>query len=310
MTVRLRSFVKKDLSELVALFNTVRKGSYEFMPLTEEEVFARTRGDASKVLIAEDNEEIAGSVTYSNGHWGEEIRWLAVYSRPDKKVIEDTLAEEAEKLVQGESVFTSIESDSPRIKEWTDRGYNVDGGLYQMIARLDLRRPVPPIPEGTILRNMEKEEGKKTAEMVNGVFGWERLTPDFAEKARTESPPFSEEWVHLAEVHQKIVSVVAAWPAVKYNRYFGAKRGYLGPAATVVEFRSKKLASALTVRAMNFLYERGMNEVVLHTSERNIPSITLLRNIGFEIGYRWKFLRKYVKQKADQNRCSDSNIVE
>ena len=267
------------------------------MPLTEEEVFARIQGDNSQVLIAEDNGEIVGSVTHSNGHWGEEIRWLAVYTRSDK-AIEDTLVGEAEKFVHGESVFTSVESESPRIKEWKDRGYNVDGGLYQMIARLDLRRPVPSIPEGTILRSMEKEEGKKTAEMVNGVFEWERLTPDFAEKARSESSPFSEEWVHLAEVQQKIVSVVVAWPAVKYNRYFGAKRGYLGPAATVVEFRSKKLASALTVRAMNFLYEKGMDEVVLHTSERNIPSITLLRNIGFEIGYKWKFLRKYVKQKG------------
>ena len=298
MTLQIRGFVKKDLSKLVALLNAVRMGSYEFMPLTEEEVFARIQGDTSQVLIAEDNDEIVGSVTYNDGHWGEEIRWLAVYSRPDQKAIEDTLVGEAEKLVQGKSVFTSIDSDSPRIKEWTDRGYSVDACLYQMIARLGLRRPVPLIPEGVVLRSMKNGEGKKIAEMVNRVFGWERLTPDFAEKARFESPPFSEEWVHLAEVQQKIVSVVVAWPAVKYNRYFGAKRGYLGPAATIEEYRSKKLASALTVRAMNFLYEKDMEEVVLHTSERNVPSITLLRNIGFEIGYLWKFLRKNMVPKG------------
>ena len=113
---------------------------------------------------------------------------------------------------------------------------------------------------------MKPYEAQKVVETTNEVFGWERLKLDFVEKGKVDSPPFNEEWVHLAEVGDRILSVVVAWPAVKYNQYFGAKRGYLGPAATIPGYRSKKLASALTVRAMNFLYEKGLDTVILHTS--------------------------------------------
>jgi hypothetical protein len=38
--------------------------------------------------------------------------------------------------------------------------------------------------------------------------------------------------------------------------------------------------------------------VVLHTSELNVPSVTLLRNIGFEVGHHVKFLRKNLPIKG------------
>jgi len=102
----------------------------------------------------------------------------------------------------------------------------------------------------------------------------------------------------LATLKDRTLSVVVAWPAVKYNELFGEKRGYLGPTTTVPEFRSKKLASALTLRAINFLFEKGMDIVVLHTSALNVPSIASLRNIGFEVGHRIKFLRKNLLRKG------------
>ncbi|MEM2780808.1 MAG: GNAT family N-acetyltransferase, partial [Candidatus Bathyarchaeia archaeon] len=71
-----------------------------------------------------------------------------------------------------------------------------------------------------------------------------------------------------------------------------AKRGYLGPAATLSEFRGKNLASALTRKAMNFLYEKGMDTVSLYTFEGNIPSITLLKKLGFKVQHHWKFMHK------------------
>lgn len=296
LAVQIRSYVEKDLSTLVNLLNDTRKGSYEFMPLTEKEVFARIQEGKSRILMAEDSGEIVGSVTYNDGYWGEEIRWLTVCDRTDRELVENTLVTEAEKLVHGQSVFTSIDSESPKINEWVERGYMPEGGLYQMIAKLERIRPVPTVPEGIVLRSMKPYEAQKVVETTNEVFGWERLKLDFVEKGKVDSPPFNEEWVHLAEVGDRILSVVVAWPAVKYNQYFGAKRGYLGPAATISEYRSKKLASALTVRAMNFLYEKGLDTVVLHTSERNAPSVTLLRNIGFEIGHLSKFLRKNMQQ--------------
>lgn len=298
MSVKVRGFEERDLSALLKLFNAAWKDTYEFMSLTEEEVRARVQMEKSKVLVADEEGKIVGSATYSDGHWGEEIRWLAVEGAGDSRLLRDTLVAEVERMVHGESVFTMVDSGSQETGEWTERGYVIDGGLYQMIAKLDGVRPVPGVPEGIVLRSMNADEEERVVESVNGVFGWDRLKPDFVERGEVESPPFNSEWVHLAEFKGKILSVVVAWPAVKFNHYFGAKRGYLGPAATIPEHRSKKLASALTVRAMNFLYGKGMDIVVLHTSERNLPSVKLLNGIGFEVGHDFKFLRKSIHGKS------------
>jgi ribosomal protein S18 acetylase RimI-like enzyme len=297
MTIQVRDFTLKDASALVRLLNEANEGSYEYIPVTEDDVRARIQEGKSRTLMAEEDGEAVGSVTYNDGFWGEEIRWLAVHERPDRKVIENELVSQAEKFVHGETVFTSVDAESPRTSDWVEGGYKPEGGLYQMIAKLHNVRPLPTVPEGVTMRSSRLDEEEKVVETVNSVFGWERLKKGFIEKGRVDSPPFDEEWVHLATLGDKILSVVVAWPAIKYNELFGGRRGYLGPAATVPEFRSKKLASALTVRAMNFLFEKGMDTVVLHTSELNVPSVTLLRTIGFEVGHHIKFLRKNMLRK-------------
>jgi ribosomal protein S18 acetylase RimI-like enzyme len=292
MVVQVRNFTEKDMSSLTGLINETSKDSFEFIPLTDNELRARLQEGKLKTLIAEENGEILGSVTYNDGYWGEEIRWLAVYEMPTRKTIENLLVARIEEFVKGEAVFTSIDADSPKTSEWIERGYKPEGGLYQMIARKAQTRPIPKILEGAIIRNLRPNEERQLVETVNKVFGWERLKLGFIEKGKSESPPFSEEWIHVGEVDNKIVSAVVAWPAVRYNKFFGAKRGYLGPAATLPDYRDKHLASTLTMRAMNFLFEKGMDAVSLHTSERNIPSVTLLSNLGFEIAHHWRFMRK------------------
>jgi ribosomal protein S18 acetylase RimI-like enzyme len=297
MNVQIRDFVYEDLSALVRLFNEVNNGSFEYVPLGEDEWRVRIQEEKSRTLMAEENGEIVGTVTYHEGFWGEEIRWLAVQQRPDRKLVEDELVSVAEKSVHGETVFTSVDAGSPQTNDWIDRGYEPDGGLYQMIARLHTARPLPNVPEGITIRSSRAGEEKNVVETVNSVFGWQRLKDDFIERGNVESPPFDEEWIQIATLQDRILSVVVAWPAVKYNRFFWERRGNLGPAATIPEFRSKKLASSLTVRAMNFLLEKGMDTVILHTSELNIPSVTLLRNIGFEVSHQIKFLRKTMVRK-------------
>jgi hypothetical protein len=96
--------------------------------------------------------------------WGEEIRWLTVCDRADRELVENTLVTEAEKLVHGQSVFTSVDSESPKINEWVERGYRPEGGLYQMIAKLEGIRPVPTVPEGIVLRSMKPCEAQKVVE--------------------------------------------------------------------------------------------------------------------------------------------------
>jgi ribosomal protein S18 acetylase RimI-like enzyme len=75
-------------------------------------------------------------------------------------------------------------------------------------------------------------------------------------------------------------------------KYLNLKRGYLGPAATLSEFRNMHLASALTAQAMNYLFEKRMDSVRLGTSETNVSSNALLRKLGFQIEDVKKLLRK------------------
>jgi ribosomal protein S18 acetylase RimI-like enzyme len=175
---------------------------------------------------------------------------------------------------------------------WIERGYKAEDGFYHMVARLDGIKPLPQIPEGTIIRSLKPEEEKALVETVNNGYGWERLREGFIAQWKAEHPPFDESWIHVAEIDGKIVSAVASRPDTEYNKFYNAKRGYLGPAVTLPEYRGRNLASALTCRAMNFLYEEGMDSVALHTAEQNTPSVTLLKKLGFEVKHVWKFMHK------------------
>ena len=54
MSVRIRCFEEEDLTALVKLLNDTRLGSFEYMPLTEEEARKRIEHGKSQVFIAED----------------------------------------------------------------------------------------------------------------------------------------------------------------------------------------------------------------------------------------------------------------
>jgi len=280
------------MPSLIRLLNETYKDSYEFTPITDESICFQIQERGAKFLIAEENNEICGAAAYRDGFWGEEIRWLAVSENQNRKLVEDILVRETEKFVKREKVFTTIDEGSPRISEWIERGYKAEGGLYHMTATMRETMPLPKVPEGVTVRSLKPEEEKELVEAVNKGFGWERLKAGAIQEWKNDFPPFTEEWVQVAELEGKIVSVVVPRPDTHYNVLFGANRGYLGPAATISECRSKSLASALACRAMNFLFERGYDPIALHTQEQNIPSVTLLRKLGFKIGHHWKFMRK------------------
>jgi len=211
---------------------------------------------------------------------------------PNRKPIENMLVKEIEKYVKGKAVFTVLDEGRPEIDEWIERGYKLEGGLYHMIAALDGPKTLPKVPKGTIIRSLKPEKEKEFVEVVNAGFDWKRLEPGVIQRWKSDCSPFSEEWIHVAEVSNKIISVVVSRPDVNYNNFFGGRRGYLGPAVTLPEYRRKNLAFGLTCRAMNFLFDKGMDSVALYTSEQNIPAINLFRKLGFCISHRWKFLRK------------------
>jgi hypothetical protein len=257
MIAKIRSFKESDVPFLFELLK--EPGGEQRLLYTHYvngNLLSWIHGRRLEVLIAEDNCRIIESAAYYDGLWGEEIEWLLVCKNADAKLVEDMLVKEVEKYVKKGGVFTSVNAGSSKIKEWVQRGYCPNGGLYYMLTELAGLKAVPKIPGNILLRSLKPEEENEFVQLVNTGFGYERVQPGDVQKWKTENPPFDEEWIHVAESDGKLVSVVLAKPDVGYNRFFNAKRGYLGPAATLHEHRGRNLASALTVRAMNFLFEQ------------------------------------------------------
>jgi ribosomal protein S18 acetylase RimI-like enzyme len=300
MSFQIRRSTEKELPKIIKMINEAAKDAYEYRPYDENMLRQWMQESNLTILVGEENEKIIGLIAYEDSHFGEEIEWLTVPERPDRKLVEKNLISEAEKLVKRGKVFTVVDEGSPKTQEWIDRGYTQEGGLYHMVARLGRLRTLPLVPEEIELRSLRQEEEKEFVDAVNAGFEAERVELGDIQRWKTENPPFDEKWIHVAETNGKIVSVVVAKPDTRYNSFYKAKRGYLGPAATLPEHRCKNLASALTVRAMNFLFEKGMDSVALHTSEKNVASVALLEKIGFRVGHNWKFMRKILPQQSCQ----------
>jgi ribosomal protein S18 acetylase RimI-like enzyme len=298
--IKIRNFSEKDLTTIVNLLNDAYREAYEFTPYYEDDIRSWIQRGNVKIFVAEAKGEILGVASYREGHWGEEIEWLAAKEIENKRAVEDALVKAIESNVKGSAVFTAVDAESPKINDWIERGYKAEGGLYQMITKLDGLKPTPKVPEGITLRSLKPDEEKAFVEAVNVGFGWERISIGAIQRWKDEHPPFSEEWIHVADDGGKIVSVVVSRPDTEYNAYYGGKRGYMGPAATIPQYRGKGLASALTCRAMNFLYLRGYDSVALYTVEQNISSVSLLRKLGFQVSHNWKFMRKNIQREPKQ----------
>jgi ribosomal protein S18 acetylase RimI-like enzyme len=293
MTAQITEFAKKHLPAIVRLLNDENKDSHEFIPFDEERVQSEIRNRRLKLLVAEENGKVLGLIgAHSHESLEEHISWLAAIKGQNQKAIENMLVNELEKNVKANAFLIMIDEGSPKIADWTNRGYVLEPGFQRMSAKLDGLRPIPKVDEDTKLRSLGTDEEEQFVEAVNRGFGWKRLERGDLETWKLEDPPFTEEWVQVAEVKERIASIVVAKPDTDSTKYLHLNRGYLGPAATLPEFRNKHLASALTAQAMNFLYKKGMDSVILGTSEQNVSSIALLRSLGFQVENARKILRR------------------
>jgi ribosomal protein S18 acetylase RimI-like enzyme len=293
MTVQITEFAKKHLPAIVSLLNDEYRDDDEFIPFDEERVQSEIRNRRLRLLVAEENGKVLGLIgTHSHENSEEHVTWLAASKGQNQKAIEKMLVDALEKNAEISAVLIMIDEGSPRIADWVTRGYTLRPGFQRMSAKLDGLRPIPKVDEDIKLRSLRADEEEQFVEAVNRGFGWKRLQRGDLENWKAEDPPFTEEWVQIAEANGRIVSTVGAKPDTDAMKHLHLNRGYLGPAATLPEFRNKHLASALTVRAMNFLFEKGMNSVILGTSEQNVSSIALLRGLGFQVENVKKILRK------------------
>jgi len=298
MTIQISELAKKHLPIAVELLNGEYRNSYGFIPFNEERILSQIRQRSLKVLVAEENGDVLGIVgthTHDEERLEEHISWLASCEGRNQKAVENILVKEIEKDAKGSTVMTMVDEGSPRINDWIGRGYALQAGFQEMSAKLEGLKPVPKVPEGIKLRSLGPDEEEKLVAVMNTGFGWQRLRLGDLEVWKSEDAPFTEDWVQVAEAGERIVSAVVAKPDTDCIKYLHLKRGHLGPAATLPEVRNKHLASALTARAMNFLFEKGMNSVRLGTSEQNVSSIALLRSLGFRVDVVRKILLKELK---------------
>jgi ribosomal protein S18 acetylase RimI-like enzyme len=296
MMIQALEFATEHLPTVVKLLNDEYRRSHEFVPFDEERVLSQIRRRGIRILVAEENGSVLGLIgTHPEERSEENISWLAVREGSDRRTVENMLVNEIERKAQGDTVITTVDEGSSRINDWINRGYDLNPGWLRMSAKLDRLKPIPKIAEDIKLRSLRVGEEGKLVEAINTGFGWRRLDLGGVESWKSEDPPFSEDWVQVAETGERIVSAVVARPDTDYNKYLHLHRGYLGPATTLPEFRNKHLASALTTQAMTFLFKKGMNSVRLGTSEENISSITLLRTLGFRVDNVRKIMRKKLK---------------
>jgi ribosomal protein S18 acetylase RimI-like enzyme len=297
MTVQISEFaLERHLTVLVELLNNEYENSFEFIPFDEERIKYQIRRRNMSVLVAEEKGDAAGLIGTHLEERGEvDILWLAAREGCDRKRIENLLVDAVERNAKGDSVSAGVDEGSPRVQDWIERGYSLNPGWLRMSAKLDRLKEIAKVTEDIKLRSLKLSEEEKLVELMNAGFGWRRLELGALENWRVEDPPFTEDWVQVAEVDGRIMSAVVARPDTESNKYLHLKRGHLGPAATLPEFRSRHLASALTARAMNLLFEKGMDSARLGTSELNIPSQTLLRSLGFQVDNVRKILRKKLK---------------
>jgi len=298
MTIQVSELANKDLPIIARLLNEEYRGSYGFIPFSEERILSEIRKRSLKVLIARENRKVLGVIgthTHAEERLEEHVSWLAAHEGHNQRIIENMLVNEIEKNAKGNIVSTMVDEGNPRIDDWINRGYVLYPGFQRMSAKLDGLKPIPELAEGVKLRSLRPDEEEKLVAVINAGFGWQRLEQGVLDTWQSEDPPFNEDWVQVAEISERIVSAVVAKPDTDYVKYLHFKRGHLGPAATLPEFRNKHLASALTAKAMSFLFEKGMDSVRLGTSEENISSITLLRSLGFQVDIVRKALRKELK---------------
>jgi len=193
-------------------------------------------------------------------------------------------------------ITTSIDpEDEERITFFSARGYRIQSSLYQMVADLDKPLPSLRLPEGYAIRSLKPDEEDRLIKLANEAYNNERLRPGVLAKWQANDPDFRVEWVQVAEYEGELVAMVRGSSDREYNDYYGDRRGYLGPAATLPTHRGKGLSKALTARAMTVLRQHGMHSACLYTWEGNPAAVELTKHLGFRLGHEWKIFGKTLR---------------
>jgi ribosomal protein S18 acetylase RimI-like enzyme len=284
-----------NIPQVVGLLNERYRGSHEFVEYNNDSFVSYVRTVGAKAFVLKDR-GVKGVATLVGSGWGDKIDLFAVKPGKLSGQYHKALLKAVERAASADRLYTLLEEGEPSIGEWKACGYDEDGGWLQLIAQLRGELPLPTHKCPYKLRTMMQSDLEGIVSLANSSFGFERLSMDCLDAWKKEAPEFSHDWVFVAECAGVPVSMLVSKPDTEYNSSFGGKRGYLGPAATLPDYRSKGLATALTIMAMNSLMLKGMSEVSLYTSIHNAPSIRLLKNLGFKPSCKYLQLSKSFKK--------------
>jgi GNAT superfamily N-acetyltransferase len=297
--MKLRPYQEADLPKLVDLWNEACLGSYEFILYTQDKLRAELGGASFILLAVDEGSGIQGLALLRREWYGEEIKLCARPRPQQQKKIQEQLLSAIELQSQTDKVIIIVDAENEgRIEFLTAKGYEPGAGLYHMIAELDRRRSIPPLPPSYLLHSLRPNEEEALIHVVNAAYQGERLEPGVLARWKAEDPLFSEEWVQVAEYEGQLVATVVARSDREFNLHYRAKRGYLGPTATLPAHRGKGLSKALTARAVNLLREQGMQAVCLHTWDGNAAALSVARSLGFRAAHQWKFLTKSIATRG------------
>jgi ribosomal protein S18 acetylase RimI-like enzyme len=291
MKINIREYKERDLPILINILNENYMHyhdfyyAHEFIPYNEK-VFNSKVVNNSLILVAE-AQEVLGFLTLNKTNWRNRIGILSVKPSTLQKEAENLLLSCLESKVRTDRIIINLTSESPRIDFFEKKGYQTIGGLYHLTRKLTNLPASPKLAKYISLRSLEKEESLVEALKVITY----RNTNNLLKEWKENDPNFTLKWIHIAEVKGQIVSVVCTRHDYKINKYFKARRGKIGPVATLPEYRERGIAKALICRALNFFTSQKLDTSSLKVLENNISAYNLYRSLGFQTKQKWKFLR-------------------
>ncbi len=287
-----RRYRPTDLTRLLELYNAARANDHEFIPRTEAQLQAEL-DTAGSIWLATERERPIGAAFHYPRWYGDEIVPITDPDVDAARVQAELLDRVEADVAGGEAVVAVASARTDQMAFLESRGYAAEGGLIQLVTDLHSERAIPALPDGHRLRQLEPAEKADFVEMVNTAYGAERLSLAEVERWRSYRG-WTEAWVHVVDDGERLVAGVVARPDQAYNEFFGANRGYLGPAAVIPGYGRQGLGRALTAASLNFVRSHQMDHASLYTTQNNRAVHRLTDQLGFWIAHAWTFMKKGV----------------
>jgi mycothiol synthase len=189
------------------------------------------------------------------------------------------LAGEADVQIQGATEFATM------------AGYHVDGYGILMARPLDLAIPDAPLPDGIEVRPVRPDDHRRI---------WDADTEAFRDHRhralRTEAdfvrwfgaPDIDTSLWDVAWDGDEVAGSVMTFIFPDENEALGITRGWLEHISVRRPWRRRGLASALIVRALRRLHERGMAQAMLGADAENLSgAVRLYEALGFQRTRTW-----------------------